>query len=219
LNTVQIRPILSIEPFWIFPLPQILRPTIRVVTVPMGKGASTATVYDDRQLLDLFIAPWPNVEATSFRWGIGPYFVFPTSNSEFTGHGAWQAGPAAGFAYRTVRGLKISGLLQQATSFAYTSRRSAPVTSLTFQPIISYQLGEGWYLKSSDATWTFNLRHNSSTTVPLSAGLGKVWKLESGLSIDTTGSGEWTLYRQFADQTEQFSLNFQLTVVPPRLLF
>ena len=185
----------------------------------MGKGASTATVYDDRQLLDLFIAPWPNVEATSFRWGIGPYFVFPTSNSEFTGHGAWQAGPAAGFAYRTVRGLKISGLLQQATSFAYTSRRSAPVTSLTFQPIISYQLGEGWYLKSSDATWTFNLRHNSSTTVPLSAGLGKVWKLESGLSIDTTGSGEWTLYRQFADQTEQFSLNFQLTVVPPRLLF
>jgi len=44
-NTVQIRPIISIEPFWIFPLPQILRPTIRVVTVPTGKGASTTTAY------------------------------------------------------------------------------------------------------------------------------------------------------------------------------
>jgi len=183
----------------------------------MGKEASTTTAYDYTQLVDLFIASWPNVEATGFRWGIGPYFVFPTSNSEFTG------GLASG-ARREIRvsycsGVEDFGLLQQATSFAYTSRKSAPVTSLTFQPIISYQLGEGWYLKSSDATLTFNLRHNSSTTMPLSAGLGKVWKPASGLSIDTSESGEWTLYRQFADQTEQFSLNFQLTVVPPRLLF
>ena len=49
--------------------------------------------------------------------------------------------------------------MQQASSFAYTSSSSVPVTSLTFQPLISYQLGRGWYIKSSDATWTFNLCH------------------------------------------------------------
>ena len=216
LNTVQIRPVFAIRRFWIIPFDQILRPTIKVVTVPKGKGTATSTGYDDMQLLDLFISPWPNSEETGFRWGVGPYWVFPTSNIDFSGRGAWQVGPAMGFAYE-VYGLKISGLLQQATSFAYTSKHSTPVTSLTFQPIVTYQLGSGWYLKSSDATWTFNLRHNSSTTIPLSAGFGKVWELARGLSIDTSGSGEWMVYRQFAGQTEQFSLNFQLTVLMPRL--
>jgi hypothetical protein len=81
LSTVQIRPIFAIRPFWLVPLDQILRPTIKVVTVPRGKGTSTYTAYDDMQLLDLFIAPWPNSEQTGFRWGIGPYWVFPTSRS------------------------------------------------------------------------------------------------------------------------------------------
>jgi hypothetical protein len=72
-------------------------------------------------------------------------------------------------------------------------------------------------LKSSDATWTFNLRHKTSTTIPLSAGFGKVWNLAKGYSIDTSGSGEWMVYRQFADQTEQFALNFQVTILLPEL--
>ena len=216
-NTVQIRPIFSIRRFSLIPLDQIIRPTIKVVTVPEGKGASTTTAYDDTQLFDLFVIPWPSSEETGLRWAVGPYFVLPTSTSELTGNGAWQMGPAAGFAYNATPGLKIAGLLQQATSFAYTSSKSTPVTSLTFQPIISYQLGRGWYLKSSDATWTFNLRHKTSTTIPISSGLGKVWKFSNGYSIDTSGSGEWMVYRQFADQTEQFTLNFQVTLLLPQL--
>ena len=78
---------------------------------------------------------------------------------------------------------------QQATSFAYTSSHSVPVSVLTVQPILSYQLGHDWYVKSSDATWTINWRHNTSTTMPLSAGLGKVWKLSDGASVDTSYSG------------------------------
>jgi hypothetical protein len=88
---------------------------------------------------------------------------------------------------------------------------------LTFQPILSYQLGHGWYLKSSDATWTFNLRHNTSTTVPLSAGFGKTWDLAKGYAVDTSLSGEWTVYRQFNSQTEQFTLNFQVALLLPKL--
>lgn len=217
LNTLQIRPLFALRAFSLMPLEQLVRPTIKVVTVPEGKGASTVTVFDDMQLLDLLLIPWPNTKETGFRWGVGPYFVFPTSSSESTGKGAWQMGPAVAFAYQAIPGLKISALLQQATSFAYTSSKSTPVTSLTFQPILSYQLGHGWYLKSSDATWTFNLRHKTATTIPLSAGFGKVWKLAKGYSIDTSGSGEWMVYRQFADQTEQFTLNFQVTLLLPEL--
>jgi hypothetical protein len=216
-NTVQLRSIFAIRPLAFIPVEQLLRPTIRVVTVPNGKGPSTTTAYDDMQLLDLFAMPWPNSKATHLRWGIGSYFVFPTASSDRVGKGAWQMGPAWAFSYRGIPGLNISGLLQQATSFAYTSSKSTPVCSLSFQPILSYQLGHGWYLKSSDATWNFNLRHNNSTTMPLSAGLGKVWNLSTGYAIDTSASGEWTVYRQFTNRTEQFTVNFQVALLIPKL--
>jgi hypothetical protein len=216
-NTVQLRAIFALRPFLFIPVEQLVRPTIRVVTVPNGKGASTTTAYDDMQLLDLFAMPWPNSRETHIRWGIGSFLVFPTASSDRVGKGSWQIGPAGAFSYRGIPGLNLAGLLQQATSFAYTSSKSAPVSSLTFQPILSYQLGDGWYLKSSDATWTFNLRHKTSTTMPLSAGFGKTWDLAKGYAIDTSVSGEWTVYRQFASQTEQFTLNFQVALLLPKL--
>jgi len=216
-NTLQIRPLLAVRPQLFTPLEQLIRPTIQVVTVPRNKGASTTTALDDMQLLDLLVMPWPNEKETRFRWGIGPYLVFPTSTSQFTGKGAWQMGPAAAFSFRQIPRLNIAGLFQQATSFAYTSSHSVPVSSLTIQPILSYQLGRGWYLKSSDATWTINYRHKTSTEMPLSAGFGKVWKFSEGYSIDTSFSGEWMVYRQFSTQTEQFGLRFQINLLLPQV--
>ena len=81
--------------------------------------------------------------------------------------------------------------------------------------MISYQLGHGWYARSSDAIWTFNLRHATSTTIPLSAGLGKVWTLSNGAAINSSVAGEWMVYRQFAPTTEQFTLEFQMTLLFP----
>jgi hypothetical protein len=218
-NTVQLRMIFATRPFLFIPVEQLIRPTIKIVTVANGKGASTTTTYDDMQLLDLFVIPWPNSEVTHFRWGIGPYLVFPTSASDRVGNGSWQMGPAAAFGYRGIPHLQIAGLFQQATSFAYTSHKSTPVSSLTFQPILTYQLGRGWYLSSSDATWTINLRHKTSTTIPLSAGFGKTWELSKGYAIDTAVSGEWTIYRQFVNQTEQFTINFQVALLLPKVEF
>jgi hypothetical protein len=105
--------------------------------------------------------------------------------------------------------------MQQATSFAYTSPQRTPVSRLTFQPMLSYQLGRGWYVRSSDAIWAFNLRHATSTTIPLSAGLGKVWNLSSGEAINGSIAGEWMVYRQFAPRAEQFTLKFQMTLLFP----
>jgi len=215
-NTLQIRPLIAVRPQLFTPLEQLIRPTFEVVTVPRGKGASTTTALGDMQLFDLFVMPWPNSEETRFRWGIGPYFVFPTSTTQFSGQGAWQMGPAAAFSFRQIPRLNIAGLFQQATSFAYTSSRSVPVTSLTIQPVLTYQLGRGWYLKSSDSTWTINFRHNTSTRVPLSAGFGKVWKFGEGYSINASFSGEWMAYRQFSTQADQFRLIFQVGLLLPQ---
>jgi hypothetical protein len=215
-NTLQIRSVLAVRPHLFTPLEELIRPTIQVVTVPRGKGASTTTALDDFQLLDLFVIPFPDVKETGFRWGIGPYFVFPTSTSQFSGKGAWQLGPALGFAWQ-LRRLKFSWLFQQSTSFAYTSSRSRSVASIQIQPLLTYDLGRGWYLKSADANWKINFRHNSSTEIPLSAGLGKVCNIGEGYSINAALSGEWMAYRQFSSQTEQSTLNFQVSMLLPQL--
>jgi hypothetical protein len=218
-NTLQFRPLFAVRPQLFTPLEQLIRPTIQIVTVPRNKGATTITALDDFQLLDLFVMPWPNAKETRFRWGIGPYFVFPTSTSEFTGKGAWQMGPAWAFGYRGIARLQIAGLFQQATSFAYSSSHSVPVSYLQIQPIFTYQLDHGWYLKSADATWKINYRHKTSTEIPLSAGLGKVWKFGEGYALDMSVSAEWKVYRQFDPQTEQFTLRFGVSLLLPQVEF
>jgi hypothetical protein len=217
LNTLQIRPLLAVRPQLFTPLEQLIRPTVQVVTVPRNKGASTTTALDDFQLFDLVVMPWPNEKETLFRWGVGPTFVFPTSTSQFIGRGAWQMGPDWAFSFKRIPGLNIAGLFQQNTSFAYSSSHSVPVSSLQIQPILSYQLGRGWYVKSSDSTWTINWRHKTSTQMPVSAGFGKVWKFDNGYAIDTSFAGEWMVYRQFATQAEQFGLRFQVNVLLPQV--
>ena len=214
-NTLQGRFVLAILPHGFLPLPQLVRPQFALVTIAQNKGASTRTEFGDAQLLDLFVMPSSLTKGIDFRFAIGPYFVFPTATSRSAGRGTWRAGPASAFRYRPLPGLLISGLIQQATSFAYTSPDRTPVSSITFQPMVSYQLGRGWYARSSDAIWIFNLRHGSPTTIPVSAGIGKVWNLPDGLAINGSTAGEWMAYRQFAPRAEQFTLKFQVTLLFP----
>src|SRR5215471_17619135 len=174
LNTLILRGILAVRPHGPLDLEQIIRPTFQIVTKPLGKGAGTRTGFGDTQLFDLFVMPWPNARETGFRWALGPYFVFPTASWHGAGQGAWQLGPAWAFAYRRIPHLVISALFQQATSFAYTSSKRSPVSSLTFEPLITYELPDEWYLASNEATWTWNFRHNTSTSIPFSAGVGKI---------------------------------------------
>jgi hypothetical protein len=216
-NTLLLRGILAVRPHGPLNLEEIIRPTFQIETKPLGKGAATRTGFGDTQLFDLFVMPWPNTRETGFRWGIGPYFVFPTASWHAAGQGAWQLGPAWAFAYHGLPHLVISGLFQQATSFANTSSKRSPVSSLTFQPLITYELPDQWYLASNEATWTWNFRHNTSTSIPFSAGIGKVWTLSDDVSFATELSGEWMLYRQFDPQEEQFTLKFKITLLLPKV--
>jgi len=68
-------------------------------------------------------------------------------------------------------------------------------------------------VRSSDAIWTFNLRHATSTTIPLSAGLGKVWKLSGGTAINGSDRKSTRLNSSHRPRTEQFTLKFQMTLL------
>jgi hypothetical protein len=215
-NTIQIRSVFAVRPHLFTPLEQLVRPTLQIVTVPRGKGSATTTAIDDFQLLDLFVMPLPDAKETGFRWGVGTYWVFPTSTSNFTGNGAWQLGPSWGFSWQ-VEKLKLAALFQQSTSFAYTSSHSKSVAQLQIQPILNYDLMNGWYVTSSNANWKIDLKHKSSTEIPISVGLGKIWKMSNGYSANAAIQGECMAYRQFAIHTEQFTLVFQLSLLLPQV--
>jgi hypothetical protein len=151
-----VRGLLAVEPHGPLDLRQIIRPTFKIVTDPLGKGAATRTGFGDTELFDLFVMPWPNSVETGFRWGIGPCFVFPTASWHGAGDGAWQLGPAFAFGYRAIPHLVISALFQQASSLAYTSSSRKPVSSLTIQPMITYEFARDWYAGSNQSTWKIN---------------------------------------------------------------
>jgi hypothetical protein len=212
-NEINLKLVVPIEPLPFLPFKQIIRPTFKVQTLAVSQSnSSTITEFTDMELLDLFLSNWPDPKTTGFGWGIGPTFVFPTGRVPEAGDHAWQAGPAAAAAYRGVPHLMLGFLFQNPISFAYTNSSATPQSQLEFQPLISYTLGHGWYVKSADSTWKVNLRHGTSTTIPISLGIGRVWKLE-GFEVNGWTSGEWTAYRQYTNITPMYTVRFGLTLL------
>ncbi len=215
-NTVQLQAVAPIHRFAFVPVEQIIRPTLKVETLATSHDSSTITEFTDMDLFDMFVSNWPDPEETGFGWGVGPTFVFPTGRVPKAGKHAWQVGPAAAAVYRGVPHLMIAFLYQNPISFAYTNSAATPQSQMEFQPLISYALGRGWYVKSSDSTWTVNWRHGSSTTIPVSLGGGRVWKF-AGAELNTWVSGEWMAYRQYAGITPVYTIRFGLTLLFPHL--
>ena len=213
-NTIQLQSVLPVDPFSIIPVEQVVRPTLKIQTQAVGSSSRTITEFDDLQLFDLFISPWPDQAATSFGWALGPMFIFPTATASETGKEAWQLGPALAMEFRGVPRMRIGFLFQNPISYAYTSKSATSQNQMLFQPVISFRLGNGWYVKSADSTWTVNWRHQTSTTLPISLGFGRVWDWPS-LKLDTWVSGEWTSYRQFAAITPMYSVRFGVTLLLP----
>jgi hypothetical protein len=214
-NQVDLKVVLPIGSFWLLPFKQIIRPTFKVPTLAISQTSnSTITEFADMELLDLFFSNWPHPKTTGFGWGIGPTFVFPTGRVPKAGNHAWQAGPAAAASYRGIPHLMVGFLFQNPISFAYTNSSATPQSQLQIQPLASYTLARGWYVKSADSTWKVNLRHGTSTTIPISLGFGRVWKME-GLEVNAWTSGEWTAYRQYSSVTPECTVRFGLTLVFP----
>jgi hypothetical protein len=167
-------------------------------------------------LFDLLVLPWPGKE-TGLLIGFGPVFVFPTATDDLAGQGAWQAGPAFAAIYKGIPGLLVGCLLQNPISFAYTSARRRPLSTLLVQPILLKHLWKGLYVKSADATWTFTWRDGTPDTVPISRGLGWVIPRGNAPALNVFVSGEWTAYRNHAPVAPQTTVRVGMTVAFPGL--
>jgi len=199
-----------IPPNTLLPLVQLVRPTFTLVTVPVPRGG-TRTDLGDMQLFDLAVSPWPPAE-TGLRLGLGPTFVFPTATSKLAGQGAWQAGPAFAAVYTGVPRLLVGFLLQNPISFAYTSANRRSQNNLAFQPAVLFNLWDGWYLRSADATWIYGWQPHSPSLFPLSLGVGRVMVYPGLPSFNFYVAGEWMAYHRDAPIASKWSINFGVMI-------
>lgn len=217
-NTLVIRPLIPRIPAnSLLPIPQLIRPTFTIVTVPSSRGG-TRTEFGDLPMFDFAVLPWPNRAQTGLLIGLGPSFVFPTATSKSAGQGAWQAGPGLGMVYSRIPGLLLGFIAQNPVSFAYTQSHRPPQNTLEFQPVLALHLWGKWYLRSAEANWTMGWHRHSPTMLPLSLGLGRTLVRPEMPPMSLFITGQWMAYRQFAPIAPQTTINFGITVGFPQLV-
>lgn len=169
----------------------LLRASLPVNTLPMPNGKCNSGLGDLNVLAAyLFTKP-----TSANQIGIGPVINAPTATSRALGSGKWQAGVAlAGyfassntlqigflgtwqhsFAGNYHANVQLGALQHRAYRYEVSREGRADAQFLTFQPILMWQLGKGFYARSSGIA-TFDLE-NDNYYVPLGLGVGKILKM------------------------------------------
>lgn len=164
-------------------LPQLLRFTLPYSDIPTPDGHEYG--LGDLTLFDLFVLPTKPV-----MLALGPLFVAPTATDRATGAGRWQAGAAGAAVLPETWGL-VGGLVTYQHSFADSFGRE-PASLLTVQPIVFYNLPQGFYLRSS-AIWNFDFQNNLGY-VPVGFGAGKVIQMDK-VTVNVFVEPQYTVYK------------------------
>ena len=177
-------------PHKLFGTPQLFRYTVPVATAPaFPRGSETG--LGDLFLVDFFtLPPLPG----KIEVALGPLLVAPTASDEVLGQGKWQTGPAVAIVAPQSWGL-AAGLIQYQHSFAGDDDR-ADVRLLTFQPVVTYNLPQGWYLRSS-AIWSFDFE-NDNHFIPIGFGVGNVWKVDQRTTANLFIEPQYTVWHEGA---------------------
>jgi len=135
----------------------------------------------------------------------------PTATEDVVGSEKWSAGFANVWFNATSKKFQYGYLLTWQTSFAGEDDRD-DVNLGAFQYFAMYQLGAGWYLRSTPV-WAYNFE-DDSYSVPLGLGIGKVIPtkavvmnlfVEPQVSVADDGD-TWPDWQIFAGFNMQFKL-------------
>jgi hypothetical protein len=166
---------LNVEPLLPFSLNAdwdlLARPSLTFTYAP--------TPHEQSGLEDLetsfFLTP---AKATTWIWGFGPIFHFPTASSSQLGTGRWSAGPTAALAYSEGPWSNYI-LAYQLMSFAGNRERGS-VNQTYIEPEISYNFESGWYVDCDPAiTYDWTADAAKAWTIPMGADIGKAFSVGS----------------------------------------
>ncbi|MFZ0135045.1 MAG: hypothetical protein WAK95_21090 [Desulfobacterales bacterium] len=156
------------QPFSLGKTNWLLRASLPVNSYPFGADGSTETGLGD---LNVLAAMLFDVGNPAISFGLGPVINAPTATEDVLGADKWSAGFANVLFNASSKKFQYGYLLTWAASFAGNDDRD-DVNLAAFQYFALYQLGEGWYLRSTPV-WAYNF-DNDTYTVPLGLGIGKV---------------------------------------------
>jgi hypothetical protein len=196
LNTAYLR---IASPMMLGGVPQLARMTIPYSVAALDGVNSTTSGIGDVSIFDVFLLKGSD----HMQFGVGPLLVMPTASKDQTGSGKWQIG-AAGIVMAPQAWGLLGALITYQHDFAGDSAR--PTQNLaTAQPFVLWNLPMGFYLRST-GIMLFNWE-TGDYNIPLGAGLGKIWKLEGGTTVNFFGEPQWT-----AAHHGSYSPNFQTFV-------
>lgn len=182
-NQAQIR---AAIPFTLGSLDNIARLTVPYVT----KNAAGRSGFGDATLFNLstFNRPWG-------RFGVGVVALLPTGTNGLSAK-KWGLGPAAGFVAQKKWGLL--GLFNQNILTVAGDSSRPDVNISTLQPILSYSLGKGWSVGTSDMTFVYDWDRSAFTSLPVGLKVSKLtkigrhpiqWQLSYERNFYDTGTG------------------------------
>jgi hypothetical protein len=130
----------------------------------------------DTQFYNFTLAKFDVGLPEKVTFGLGPLIVVPTANSTAFGPSSFQGGVAG-----VILARQKWGMLGVLATYQHTlSGASTELT--TVQPIIYYNLANGYYLRSSGIMNFDTYGHTS--TVPIGFGVGKVIQLHGGYTLN-----------------------------------
>lgn len=148
-------------------------------------------------------------------WGVGPAFVFPTDTlftsitdrrSRELGSGKFSVGPALTLATQP-KPWSLGVKARQVWSVLGSESRDS-VSQMVVQPFINYNLEDNWYLVTDmDMVANWNRNDDQRWTVPVGAGVGKVFKVGDH-DINTRMEGYYNPVRP--DNAPEWSANLTL---------
>ncbi len=135
------------------------RPNILRMTVPYQFSGPGPTGLGDVTIFDLVILPqsWG-------RLGVGAVGSFVSGAKDVSGH--MSGGPAIGAVAPVSKRLNL-GLFNQ-------NLFGNEVAISQFQPILAYQLGNGWSLSLGDLQWPYDWNRDRFVSMPIGFQIGKV---------------------------------------------
>ena len=109
-------------------------------------------------------------------WGVGPALILPTNTDDSLGADVWSAGIST--LVLAMPGKWVVGALAQNT-WSFAKRGGEPdQNSFLFQPIVNYNLEDGWYLSSVPViTANWEADSGDKWTVPVGGGVGRLFRI------------------------------------------
>ncbi len=173
----------------------LIRATLPFNSWPVGVAGDRVSGLGD---FNIFAAYLIDVGNPAISFGIGPQVTAPTAATNGLGAGKWSLGLANVLFDARNSKFQWGYLLTWQASVAGDNTRN-DVNFGAFQPFAMYQLGKGWYLRST-GVWTYNFE-SDNYAIPIGLGIGKV-TVKPGVVINAYFEPQYSISTRGAFQSE-----------------